>query len=153
MRYTTVNACPSGFSRDRALSFRSQISMCFSCAAHNSKDRKRRLRGPIFAPSKKITSTNHERNRGGLTALDRLLAFLQSQLAGGFLEPRGVDLAHDAVEVNCRLHALEAPGELDVRVEAARFVERPYFLAVIGGQKLGRTSPEEPSQVIHVANH
>src|SRR2546430_16632218 len=87
-----------------------------------------------------------------LSVPDSLLAFLQSYLAGGFLEPSGVDLAHDAVEIDRRLDALEVPGELDIRVQLARLVERPYFLAVISGQKLGRKSPEEPSQIVHVAN-
>jgi phosphoglycerate dehydrogenase-like enzyme len=71
---------------------------------------------------------------------------------GRLLEACVVDLEHDAVQVGHRVDPSRTGREPDFRREGAGLVERPYLLAVVGGEELRGEAAEETPQVIDVAH-
>ena len=81
------------------------------------------------------------------SAFERLLV----ELARSLFLFHVVDFAHHAVQVDGLFHALEAARQDGIGRQLAGLVERPDFLAVVGGAQFRREAAEVGSQVVDVA--
>src|SRR5882672_1373300 len=76
---------------------------------------------------------------------------LPVELPRGFFLQGVVHDLDDAVHVDRLLDVLEAPGELDLRVQLAALVQRPDLLAVARVQELGRETAQAAGDIGDVA--